>query len=181
MEPVERRRTGVEIRTFPRLPCQSSENFHSLRVFAFDGASFSTYGRAESHSAVQRSPRSHSSASLTSRSASALSFVARASLRYRTARAVLMATQIPTQQEQVSTEERFGACPPAGVAQGQDRRGPRDRLKGAELQSPRSHTAATDLKPAASARRVFFFGFARIGLIPLCMPLLLGRGQCQRP
>ena len=28
--------------------------------------------------------------------------------------------------------------------------------KGAGLQPPRSHTAATDLKPAASARRVFF-------------------------
>jgi hypothetical protein len=90
MEPVERRTTGVEIRTFPRLSCQSSENFHSLRVFAFDGASFSKYGRAESHSAEQRIPRSHSSASLTSRSASALSFVARASLRYRTARGPLM-------------------------------------------------------------------------------------------
>ena len=110
MEPVERRRTGVEIRTFPRLPCQSSENFHSLRVFAFDGASFSTYGRAESHSAVQRSPRSHSSASLTSRSASALSFVARASLRYRTARAVLMATQIPTQHHKDSKYYRFRAA-----------------------------------------------------------------------
>ena len=48
------------------------------------------YGRAESHSVVQRSPRSHSSASLRSRSALALSAVARASLRYRSARALVM-------------------------------------------------------------------------------------------
>jgi hypothetical protein len=53
------------------------------------------HGRAERHSATQRSPRSHSSASLRSRSASALTFAAGASLRYRTARALLMASQIP--------------------------------------------------------------------------------------
>ena len=101
MEPVEHRRTGVEIRTSPRLSCQSSENFQSIRAFAFGDASFSKDGRAESHSAEQRSPRSHSSASLRSRSASHLTLLARASLRHRTARAVLMATQISTQQEQV--------------------------------------------------------------------------------
>jgi hypothetical protein len=77
---------------------QPSENFHSIRAFALDGASFSKDGRAESHSVVQRIPRSDSSASLISRSASALSFVARASLRYRTARRLLMATQILTQR-----------------------------------------------------------------------------------
>jgi hypothetical protein len=57
--------------------------------------SFLKDGRAERHSATQRSPRSHSSASLRSRSASALTFAARASLRYRTARALLTASQIP--------------------------------------------------------------------------------------
>src|SRR6516165_5745359 len=41
-------------------------------------------------------PRSHSSASLRSRSASALSPVARASLRYRVARTLLMASHIST-------------------------------------------------------------------------------------
>ena len=79
---------------------KSSHSTHALAFPAFRGVSLSKDGRAESHSAVQRSPRSHSSASLRSRSASALSFVARASLRYRTARRLLMASQIPTQQEQ---------------------------------------------------------------------------------
>jgi hypothetical protein len=74
----------------PRLSYQSSENFHLIRSFAFDGASFSKYGRAESHSAEQRIPRSHSSASLRSRSASARLLLAMASLRYRTARRLLM-------------------------------------------------------------------------------------------
>ena len=50
----------------------------------------SAYGRAESHSAEQRIPRSHSSASLRSRAASARLLLARASLRYRTARRLLM-------------------------------------------------------------------------------------------
>jgi hypothetical protein len=49
------------------------------------------YGRAVSHSAVQRSPRSYSSASLSSRSAVALSSSERASLRYLIARALVMA------------------------------------------------------------------------------------------
>jgi hypothetical protein len=67
---------------------------------AFGGCSFFRDGRAERHSAVPRIPRSHSSASLRSRSALALSSAARASLRYRIARALLMASQIPTQQNE---------------------------------------------------------------------------------
>jgi hypothetical protein len=55
------------------------------------------YGRAASHSAVQRSPRSYSSASLSRRSAMALSSSARASRRYLIARALVMA-RIRTQQ-----------------------------------------------------------------------------------
>jgi hypothetical protein len=70
----------------------------SSRTLAFGGCSFLRDGPAERHSAVQRIPRSHSSASLRSRSALALSCSARASLRYRIARALLMASQIPTQQ-----------------------------------------------------------------------------------
>jgi len=58
----------------------------------------SAYGRAESHSVEQRIPRSHSSASLRSRSASALFLLARASLRYRTARMLLM-SKIQNKQE----------------------------------------------------------------------------------
>jgi hypothetical protein len=63
-------------------------------------------GRAERHSAVQRSPRSHSSASLRSRSAVALSSWARASLRYRIARALLMASQIPRNRRRIQLQEK---------------------------------------------------------------------------
>ena len=70
---------------------------------------------AESQSAVQRTPRSHSSASLRSRSAVALSCSARASLRYRIARALLMA--ILTQQNKDSrTGRRFRSGPRTGSA-----------------------------------------------------------------
>jgi len=85
---------------------------HSSRTPAFSGCAFLPDGRAERHSAVQRIPRSHSSASLRSRSALALSCAARASLRYRIARALLMASQIPTQQNEDSSTEKkiwFGA------------------------------------------------------------------------
>jgi hypothetical protein len=77
---------------------QLSYGSHSNRDLAspaFGSGSFLRGSRAERHSAVQRSPRSHSSASLRSRSAVALSSWARASLRYRIARALLMAFQIP--------------------------------------------------------------------------------------
>ena len=85
---------------------------HSSRTPAFGGCSSLRDGRAETHSAVQRIPRSHSSASLRSRSALALSCSARASLRYRIARALLMASQIPTQQNEDSNTGKkiwFGA------------------------------------------------------------------------
>ena len=85
---------------------------HSSRMPAFGGCSFLRDGRAVRHSAVQRIPRSHSSASLRSRSALALSCAARASLRYRIARALLMASQIPTQQNEDSSTGKkiwFGA------------------------------------------------------------------------
>jgi hypothetical protein len=64
--------------------------------------------RAERHSAVQRSPRSHSSASLRSKSAMALSSVVRASLRYRIARALLMASQILSRLAGPALRGRFG-------------------------------------------------------------------------
>jgi hypothetical protein len=97
---------------------RSLNGSHSNRALASSalGCSFLKDGRAERHSAAQTSPRSHSSASLRSRSASALTFAARASLRYRTARA-LAHTQIPTaqQDEDSSTGKSFGSWPPAGV------------------------------------------------------------------
>jgi hypothetical protein len=68
-------------------------------------------GPAERHSAVQRIPRSHSSASLRSRSALALSCAARASLRYRIARALLIASQIPTQQNEDSSTGKKDLVP----------------------------------------------------------------------
>ena len=86
----------LEVRGFgPALTFQSPlfNGFHSNRSLAFPAfgaCSFLRNARAERHSAVQRSPRSHSSASLRSKSAMALSPEARASLRYRTARALLM-------------------------------------------------------------------------------------------
>ena len=94
----------------------SVESNRFLASPAFGGCSFLRDSRAERHSAVQRSPRSHSSASLRSRSALALSSSARASLRYRIARALLMASQIPTQQNEDSgTGKRFGSGPSAGA------------------------------------------------------------------
>ena len=83
---------------FQRWSLSGSHSNRSLASSALGGCSFLRGGHAERHSAVQRIPRSHSSASLRSRSAMALSFSARASLRYRSARALLMASQIPTQQ-----------------------------------------------------------------------------------
>jgi hypothetical protein len=61
-----------------------------LASSTFGGCSFR---RTKSHSAVQRSPRSLSSAIFSSRSALAVSFCSRASLRYRTARGLLMASR----------------------------------------------------------------------------------------
>jgi hypothetical protein len=72
---------------------------------AFGGCSFLLDGHAERHSAVQRIPRSHSSASLRSRSALALFCSARASLRYRIARALLMGISNPN-----ATEQGFRLC-----------------------------------------------------------------------
>ena len=89
--------------TFQRRPLDGSA--HSNRALAFptfDGCSFLLDGRAERHSAVERSPRSHSSASLRSKSAIALSAVARAGLRYRIARRCSWASQIPTQHSEAS-------------------------------------------------------------------------------
>jgi hypothetical protein len=63
---------------------------YSLKSSDFEGCTFLRGGHAERHSAVHRSPRSHSSASLRSKSALAFSSLARANLRYRTARALLM-------------------------------------------------------------------------------------------
>ena len=86
-----------------RFQLSGSHSNRNLASPALGGCSFLRGGRAERHSAVQRIPRSHSSASLRSRSAMALSFSARASLRYRSARALLMASQIPTQQNKISS------------------------------------------------------------------------------
>ena len=88
---------------FQRRSLDGSHSNPALAFSAFGGWSFLRNGRAERHSAVQRIPRSHSTASLRSRSAVALSSVARASLRYRIARALLMASQIPTQQNEDSS------------------------------------------------------------------------------
>src|SRR5206468_7293570 len=110
----------------------SLDGFHSNRALAssaFGGCSFLRNGRAERHSAVQRIPRSHSSASLRSRSAVALSSVARASLRYRIARALLMASQIPTQQNEDSSRKK-------DLAPGRSL-GPLRRLKGSRGSDPR--------------------------------------------
>jgi len=103
---------------FQRRSFNGSHASRSLASPAFGGNSFLRNGRAERHSAVQRSPRSHSSASLRSRSAMAFSSVARASLRYRIARALLMASQIPTQQNEDSSSGKrlVPGRPPARCA-----------------------------------------------------------------
>jgi hypothetical protein len=93
---------------FQRPSFNGSHSNRALASPAFGGCSFLRDGRGESHSAVQRIPRSHSSASLRSKSALALSFSARASLRYRTERALLMGISNPTQQNKdSSTGKRF--------------------------------------------------------------------------
>ncbi len=81
---------------FQRPSLDGSHANRNLSSPAVGGCSFLRYGRADRHSAVQRIPRSHSSASLRSRSALALSLEASASLRYRIARALLMASHIST-------------------------------------------------------------------------------------
>jgi hypothetical protein len=103
MQPVDwrTRRPG-----FQRRSCNGSHSNRSLASPAFGGCSFLRDGRAERHSAVQRSPRSHSSASLRSRSAVALSSWARARLRYRIARALLMASQIPGNIRRIQLQEK---------------------------------------------------------------------------
>jgi hypothetical protein len=93
---------------FQRRSYNGSHSNRPLASPAFGGCSFLRDSRAEHHSAVQRSPRSHSSASLRSRSAVALSSWARASLRYRIARALLISN--PTQQREDSTTgKKFGS------------------------------------------------------------------------
>jgi hypothetical protein len=80
--------------------------------FLNDGraSSFLKDGRADCHSAVQRIPRSHSSASLKSKSASALTLVARANLRYRTARLDGISVPKPNKRRRdASFENRFGS------------------------------------------------------------------------
>ena len=91
---------------FQRWSLYGSRSNRALASPAFGGCSFLRESRAERHSAVQRSPRSHSSASLRSRSAVALSSWARASLRYRIARALLMATQTPRNRKRVQVQEK---------------------------------------------------------------------------
>jgi hypothetical protein len=93
---------------FQRPSSNGSPSNRALASPAFGGCSFLRDGRGESHSAVQRSPRSHSSASLRSKAALTLSSSARASLRYRTERALLMGISNPTQQNKdSSTGKRF--------------------------------------------------------------------------
>jgi len=95
---------------FQRWSLYGSRSSRALASPAFGGCSFLRDSRGERHSAVQRIPRSHSSASLRSRSAEALSSWARASLRYRIARALLMGNSNPTQpKEDSSTGKRFGS------------------------------------------------------------------------
>ena len=105
MQPVDwrTRRPGFQRRSY-----KGSHSNRSLASPAFGGCSFLRDCRAERHSAVQRSPRSHSSASLRSRSAVALSSWARASLRYRIARALLMASQILSRLAGPALRGRFG-------------------------------------------------------------------------
>ena len=105
MQPVDwrTRRPGFQRRSY-----NGSHSNRSLASPAFGGCSFLRDSRAERHSAVQRSPRSHSSASLRSRSAVALSSWARASLRYRIARALLMASQILSRLAGPALRGRFG-------------------------------------------------------------------------
>jgi hypothetical protein len=91
---------------FQRWSLYGSRSNRALASPAFGGCSFLRDSRAERHSAVQRSPRSHSSASSRSRSAVALSSWARASLRYRIARALLMATQTPRNRKRVQVQEK---------------------------------------------------------------------------
>jgi len=104
MQPVDwrTRRPGFQRRSY----CNGSHSNRSLASPAFGGCSFLRDSRAERHSAMQRSPRSHSSASLRSRSAVALSSWARASLRYRIARALLMASQIPRNRRRIQLQEK---------------------------------------------------------------------------
>ena len=104
MQPVDwrTRRPGFQRRSY----CNGSHSSRSLASPAFGGCSFLRDSRAERHSAVQRSPRSHSSASLRSRSAVALSPRARASLRYRIARALLMASQIPRNRRRIQLQQK---------------------------------------------------------------------------
>jgi hypothetical protein len=97
---------------FQRPSFYGSHPKSALASPVFGGGSVLRPSRAESHSAVQRTPRSHSSASLRSKSALALSSSARASLRYRAARALLMASQVPTRQNKDSSAgRRFGSWP----------------------------------------------------------------------
>jgi hypothetical protein len=91
---------------FQRWSLYGSHSSRALASPAFGGCSFLRDSRGERHSAVQRSPRSHSSASLRSRSAVALSSWARASLRYRIARALLMATQTPRNRARIQVQEK---------------------------------------------------------------------------
>jgi hypothetical protein len=103
MQPVDwrTRRPGFQRRSY-----SGSHSNRALASPAFGGCSFLRDSWAERHSAVQRSPRSHSSASLRSRSAVALSSWARASLRYRIARALLMASQIPRNRRRIQLPEK---------------------------------------------------------------------------
>jgi hypothetical protein len=90
----------------------------------------SAYGGAESRSAEQRIPRSHSSASLRSRSASARLLLARASLRNRTARRLLMSK---IQRNMTGNSNTGGeVCPVRRLAWHQDKidEGPKAALKG---------------------------------------------------
>jgi hypothetical protein len=93
----------------------SVESNRFLASPAFGGCSFLRDSRAERHSAAQRSPRSHSSASLRSRSALALSSSARASLRYRIARALLWHLKSQRNKTRIQVREKDLAAPSAGA------------------------------------------------------------------
>jgi hypothetical protein len=132
--------------TFQR---RSLDGSHSNRTLASPACcSFLRDGRAERHSAVQRIPRSHSSASLRSRSAVALSSVARASLRYRIARALLMASQIPARQNGDSSksprapkcEWRMKLMPGSRTSSGPSAGALRDRRDRPAIWEPASRT-----------------------------------------
>ena len=124
MQPVDwrTRRPGFQRRSY----CNGSHSNRSLASPAFGGCSFLRDSRAERHSAVQRSPRSHSSASLRSRSAMAFSSVARASLRYRIARALLMhlksqrnRTRIQVREKDLVPGRPLARCAIEGIARPQ--------------------------------------------------------------